>query len=476
MPVTLQFEASPVVGRSREKPAASADDLLLPCDRGRRVLSSSVSDVGADTLSSLKNGFVCTVLHAWQQDLHLELRPDDVWLAVLTQFGFYVRGGDESRAEALRDRFVAHRDRRELEINHPLGRMSDMNLPVLVRQFVGLVREQLVDPTLVDWLLPVFSTTQPDDEVAAAAVFLGTVHEYFGYNVQLGCGFPSVTLHGERKDWVDLSSRISRLADFDIASCTSKDDARAVTSQPQDSSAKEWSQALAVVADFMVASFDRPRAADVEHFWQRACHSTAAQASGDFEKMSGWLTAFCWWRSDGARLEAWSDSESTRRLWLKLGDVEFPVIDQSRIPPAVMRTDINFILDDCQRVAATLVGGSWGTKWLDKCGSRVRPFPGWWLVTGESSSQRAWREREKTPPEELSYPFFPKHRCTKARLLAKEKEAPLATNSAAFAAIAKARRERTRALNARPPVPPRLHGAVAENQALQDGKDIEHPV
>ncbi len=35
-----------------------------------------------------KNGFAHTVIRAWQQDLHLRIRPDDVWLAILTQFSF----------------------------------------------------------------------------------------------------------------------------------------------------------------------------------------------------------------------------------------------------------------------------------------------------------------------------------------------------------------------------------------------------
>jgi hypothetical protein len=48
------------------------------------------------------NGFVNGVIRAFQQDLHLVLRPDDVWLAITTQFSFYVT---TAHAEELRARY-----------------------------------------------------------------------------------------------------------------------------------------------------------------------------------------------------------------------------------------------------------------------------------------------------------------------------------------------------------------------------------
>ncbi|OAA39936.1 hypothetical protein ISF_09838 [Cordyceps fumosorosea ARSEF 2679] len=394
MPVTLHFGASPIVGHSHDKHATGARELLLPYDHKHRVLLSSVSDTDKGTLLSRRNGFVCTVINAWQQDQHLELRPDDVWLAVLTQFRFYVGGGDESRAEALRDRFVAHSGRQRLEIIDLKSQsFADIDLAALVKQFVGLVREKLVDPTLADWLLPVFSTTQPDDEVAAASVFRGTVKEYFDHSVIFGCGFPSVTLHGEQKDWIDLARRISRLAESETASRNNKEEG--------DSTVRSWSQALSAAVEFMIASFERPTATNVQDFWQRACHMDGDEMSGEPIKMSEWLTAFCWWRSDGARLKTYYDAELAEivNLYgplyvpgtrLKLGDVEFPVINQDEIPPGVVRTNIDFILPGGEGVDTTLVVGSWGTKLLDQCGTRVRPFPSWWFVTGDSTSSREW--------------------------------------------------------------------------------------
>lgn len=73
----------------------------------------SFPDDGLGSVVPGKNGFTHTVIRAWQQDLHLRIRPDDVWLAILTQFSFFVNGN----AEALRPMFVAHKDRPELVVD-----------------------------------------------------------------------------------------------------------------------------------------------------------------------------------------------------------------------------------------------------------------------------------------------------------------------------------------------------------------------
>jgi Domain of unknown function (DUF4419) len=58
------------------------------------------------------NGFVETVIQAYNGHHALIIRPDDVWLAILTQFNFFVNG----RAEMLRSHFVHHEGQRHLVV------------------------------------------------------------------------------------------------------------------------------------------------------------------------------------------------------------------------------------------------------------------------------------------------------------------------------------------------------------------------
>lgn len=59
------------------------------------------------------NAFVNGILRAFQQDLHLILRPDDLWLAILTQFSLFVKGNPED----LRKHFVAHNGLKDFSIS-----------------------------------------------------------------------------------------------------------------------------------------------------------------------------------------------------------------------------------------------------------------------------------------------------------------------------------------------------------------------
>ncbi|KAH0431037.1 hypothetical protein CcaCcLH18_07342 [Colletotrichum camelliae] len=157
----------------------------------------AVADDG--TIVACQNGFVYSVLRAWKQHLHLELRPDDVWLAVLVQFRFFING--PGRAEALRNHFLSHEGQRALVVEVGPGQaVNSFDMAAITEHFVVLLRKHLVDPNLADWMLPTFSTTLPRDRSTAAAVSLGTMKQYFDYNVRITCGFPSITLVGEASE------------------------------------------------------------------------------------------------------------------------------------------------------------------------------------------------------------------------------------------------------------------------------------
>lgn len=152
------------------------------------------------------------------------------------------------------------------------------------------------------------------------------MQQYFGYGVCIECGFPSITLQGERGDWAELAKRVARLAEFDDAGAAGD--------------MTEWSRALGVAVGMMVESFDRPADDNVREFWMRARHSAGSKMSGGVTTLSGWLTAFCWWRADGIRQKAYDDAELAS-MWqedwrrLRLRGVDFPVIDQDEVPVGI---------------------------------------------------------------------------------------------------------------------------------------------
>lgn len=66
-------------------------------------LSSSL-DSGDDRIFARDNGLVHALEAAYSRHYHLVLRPDDVWITLLTQFSIYVN----KNAENMRGTFVSH--------------------------------------------------------------------------------------------------------------------------------------------------------------------------------------------------------------------------------------------------------------------------------------------------------------------------------------------------------------------------------
>jgi hypothetical protein len=64
-----------------------------------------------ENMISSENGFVYAATRAYNGHHHLVLRPDDIWLSIMTQFSFYIN----ARAEEFRDKFVSFEGKKGVE-------------------------------------------------------------------------------------------------------------------------------------------------------------------------------------------------------------------------------------------------------------------------------------------------------------------------------------------------------------------------
>jgi hypothetical protein len=244
---------------------------------------SSGRNIGAKipNLIPNQNGFVSTLLDAYTQDRALVIRPDDVWLAILSQFNFFV----SARAELLRANFVAHDGTRELQLVLFDGLETrhtryNVDFGELARQMAGLVEKNVVDPTLRAWATPDFTTTTPNDTTVSAVLLMATLKKYFTYRITLaGCGIPRVTLEGERSDWVNILGRLEKLKEYGLETTA-------------------WYHLLRPVISRFVAAFDDPTSPANVDFWQRIAHYQPG-GSGRGDEYTGWITAFTIFSKEG---------------------------------------------------------------------------------------------------------------------------------------------------------------------------------
>lgn len=59
-----------------------------------------------------KNGFVNTLIDAYNYHHNLIIRPDDIWAAIMTQFSFYIN----KHAEDFRGKFVDFEGKKQLTV------------------------------------------------------------------------------------------------------------------------------------------------------------------------------------------------------------------------------------------------------------------------------------------------------------------------------------------------------------------------
>ncbi|KAJ7501946.1 hypothetical protein B0H11DRAFT_2171205 [Mycena galericulata] len=258
-----------IIGRNQySKPIGEVLQFSLGQESGRN-LTARFPHLRPDN-----NGFVNTVVSAYNHHHALIIRPDDVWLAILCQFNYFVN----ANAELLRASFVAHEGKRTLELVALGVTRYSFDFGDMSRQMVGLIEKNIVDPTLRDWAIPTFTTTTPNDVTTSAVLLMATLKSYFKYRMVLTrCGIPRVTLEGEKADWVDILGRLEKLKEYGLETIA-------------------WYHLLRPVIARFVAAFDAPDSTENVKFWSQVVDYR--QGSG-WTSYSGWITAFNAFSKDG---------------------------------------------------------------------------------------------------------------------------------------------------------------------------------
>ncbi|KAJ5542497.1 hypothetical protein N7535_004919 [Penicillium sp. DV-2018c] len=229
-------------------------------------------------ISASPNGFVWAMYYAYRNHHRLKLRPEDVWLAILVQIGFYI----SSHAEQLRHRFVSHDGTRELRIDE-FGVIDFADFGKLASKLTRLVQMNVIDPDLWGWAMPDFSTTTASDKVVAAVLMMGSMKQYFTCSslLECDCGIPAVTLLGKKEDWALMARKITGL--------------RILGDEPS-----RFAQLLQPVLNNFAAAFDTHHRRDAERFWGKCVYNTKADRRANEQTyLKGWITVFCFWDKDG---------------------------------------------------------------------------------------------------------------------------------------------------------------------------------
>jgi len=182
-----------------------------------------------------------------------------------------------AHAEDVRKLFVDHEGKEVIFVREETWHR-------LVAAFGDAIQEKVKTDWLLDWILPGFSTSTPDDELKASVLLMGLMQHYFEFFGEITCGIPSVTLLGKREDWVALLQKTDRLHEFGA--------------EPAD-----YASNLRALLSRFVLTFDEPDSDEVRDFWRQIVRARQRFTCGAGTKeytVTGWLVGFLYWREDGS--------------------------------------------------------------------------------------------------------------------------------------------------------------------------------
>lgn len=322
----------------------------------------------AQTIKPSSNGFVRGAVEAYNNHHHLQLRPEDIWFAILSQISIYINHNPDE----MRGKFVAHEGKKELvmitdEIHH-----HGIDFGPFAEFMSNEIEKYVVDPGLKDWVMPEFTTTTEQDMIVASVLLMGSLKEYFGYKCDMRCGLPSVTLLGERTDWEEILRRLDKLKEFG--------------DEPT-----QFCALLRPVITRFILSFDDPDSNEVRRFWNRIAHKCELQSGPTF--YSGWISAFCFWNLDGkiehlkhnTNVEAEFSRGRTQNPQepLSLDGVVYHAINSNNFPPGYSSVTIKIDVNR-EIVYALMVAGSVGLNCtkstvMQQHEDTISAETGWWI-------------------------------------------------------------------------------------------------
>ncbi|RPA75849.1 hypothetical protein BJ508DRAFT_417938 [Ascobolus immersus RN42] len=331
----------------------------------------------------VKSGLVQTIFSAYSDHHHLILRPDDLWISIISQFALYLENTEHS--EALRKWFTDSAPGEKKEIVVEVNHLSEMP-----RAFRAKLDEVVLDKQLIPWITPDFTTTTEQDREVASYLLMCSLKNYFTYRSTQMCGIPSVTLLGEKRDYEEILRRIDFIDKFG----------------QEDLS--RWAKLLrAVLQKAFIDAFDmedEESKAKVVDTWSKVAHHR--RGSG-MSSISGWVTAFTFFGKKGTSVMKPSRSRRSRGPFggedddlaaglLGTGD-QFGEVDTKFIAPGVSEVEIEVhLLSKKNPVKMKAIAGVVGIGRAALVGSEdeagiklstdsadddtVFPVSAWWLV------------------------------------------------------------------------------------------------
>jgi len=170
-----------------------------------------------ENADSFPDNFIGAFLSAYNYHGNVLISPDDVWIIIMLFFSKYVN----NNAETLRKKFVDNDGQMNLVVTELASSVEESllmekNWDIFFKEIVVQINKNTKD-NAVSKLKCDFSTTNIFYELVSVSAIMDTIKKYFAYGRMICCcGINNVYFKGQLDDWVNLSNKISELAQYDV--------------------------------------------------------------------------------------------------------------------------------------------------------------------------------------------------------------------------------------------------------------------
>ncbi|KAJ4303212.1 hypothetical protein N0V90_002105 [Kalmusia sp. IMI 367209] len=386
MPVTVMTATHSsqnwVSGKATSTQALFHHSFPRSCTQNQHVIQSSVTRHALRTshISPSTNGFIWAVINAYRGHHHLQIRPEDIWFAILAQLNYF----HNAHAEELRVGNLTHEGRKKLRVEDS-GSLDYSDFAIMAARLVASMAQDLMAPDLLAWMMPDFTTTVGTDLEVALVLIMGQMKHYFSFEMRKKCGIPSVTLLGERKDWQDLLERVNLIPSF----CSTH------IAPQQRYEPRTFAALLRPVLRGLVESFDTQSSDSNMQFWGNIVDMD--EKGCDPSEISGWITAFCFWDRHGRCLyknSPISSSQASARC--ELEGVSYFAISTDKIPSGV--ASLTVTVDDKGEIYHARIHHQDGESKAPGLNT-LQPLAGWFMCQENQDEE----EDEAPVPKPFDY-------------------------------------------------------------------------
>lgn len=231
LPILYANKRSDIIKTYSELPSAVTPEL------GDYILIEHASNI---------NRFLLCMHNAYATHSTLSIRPDDLWLLILSGMIIHQQNNDNNsnNSQQNRSKLVPHVG--EIGITCSAGvenNLADNNWNKIIKDFENQIQAK-IDPNVYNYIICNYSASPRCTCYAGRVGLMSMLDSYYDYSLVASCGFKSIILEGLVDDWKRVLYRAKNLANLGL---------------------EWWSKHLVPVIEKIVDTFE---GAKDELFWQ----------------------------------------------------------------------------------------------------------------------------------------------------------------------------------------------------------------